>query len=178
MSEFQGVDFYRIGDLLSDEERMVRQTVRSFVSEKVVPIMDRHYEDATFPSHLVPEMAGLGLFGINFPEQYGGAGMNNVAYGLAMQEIERGDGALRSFASVQNSLVMFPILAFGSEEQKNTWLPRLAAGEKIGCFGLTEPDHGSDPGGMSTRAVKKGNRYVLNGAKSWITNGTIADLAV
>ncbi|MBM3791346.1 MAG: acyl-CoA dehydrogenase [Acidobacteria bacterium] len=178
MSEFQGVDFYRIGDLLSDEERMVRQTVRSFVSEKVVPIMDRHYEDATFPSHLVPEMAGLGLFGINFPEQYGGAGMNNVAYGLAMQEIERGDGALRSFASVQNSLVMFPILAFGSEEQKKTWLPRLAAGEKIGCFGLTEPDHGSDPGGMSTRAVKKGNRYVLNGAKSWITNGTIADLAV
>ncbi len=178
MSEFRGVDFYRMDDLLSEEERMVRDTVRTFVTGKAAPVMDRHFEAATFPMDLIPEMAGLGLFGANLPEEYGCAGMNNVAYGLVMQELERGDSGLRSFASVQGALVMYPIYAFGSEEQKRRWLPSLAAGEKVGCFGLTEPDHGSDPGGMTTRASRKGDRWVLNGAKSWITNGTIADIAV
>jgi glutaryl-CoA dehydrogenase len=178
MDEFRGVDFYRIDELLSEEERLVRETVRSFVSEKVLPVIARHFEEATFPVDLIPGMAGLGIFGANLPEEYGCAGMNNVAYGLVMQELERGDSALRSFASVQGALVMYPIYTFGSEAQKAYWLPRLARGEKIGCFGLTEPDHGSDPGSMITRAVKKGDRYVLNGAKSWITNGTIADVAV
>lgn len=178
MSEFQGVDFYRTDELLNEEEWMVRNTVRDFVSEKVLPIIDRHFEEGTFPVHLVREMAELGLLGVNLPQQYGGAGLNHVAYGLAMQELERGDSALRSFASVQGALVMFPICNFGSEEQKRHWLPLLAAGEKIGCFGLTEPDHGSDPAAMTTRAVRDGSGYILNGAKSWITNGTIADLAV
>src|SRR5213594_1558401 len=178
MTEFRGIDFYRMDDLLSDEEKMVRDTVRAFVSEQVVPVIDKHFENATFPMELIPGMANLGLFGANLPEEYGCAGMNNVAYGLVMQELERGDSALRSFGSVQGALVMYPIYAFGSEEQKRHWLPKLAAGEKIGCFGLTEPDHGSDPGGMITRAVKQGDRYALNGAKSWITNGTIADVAV
>jgi glutaryl-CoA dehydrogenase len=178
MQEFRGVDFYRIDEILSEEERMVRDSVRAFVSEKVAPIMARHFEEATFPLDLVSEMASLGLFGANLPEEYGCAGMNNVASGLVMQELERGDSALRSFASVQGALVMYPIFTFGSAQQKSDWLPKLARGEKIGCFGLTEPDHGSDPGGMITRAVRKGNRWVLNGAKSWITNGSIADLAV
>src|SRR5262245_22584647 len=175
MQEFRGVDFYRVDELLSEEERMVRDSVRAFVTEKVAPIMARHFEEATFPLDLVPEMANLGLFGANLPEEYGCAGMNNVAYGLVMQELERGDSALRSFASVQGALVMYPIFTFGSPQQKSDWLPKLARGERIGCFGLTEPDHGSDPGGMITRAVRKGNRWVLNGAKSWITNGSIAD---
>ncbi len=178
MSDYRGVDFYRLDDLLSEDEKMVRDTVRSFVSEKVVPSADRHFEEATFPMDLIPEMASLGLLGANLPEEYDCAGMNNVAYGLVMQELERGDSGVRSFASVQGALVMYPIFAFGSEEQKRYWLPRLARGEKIGCFGLTEPDHGSDPGSMITRAVRKGDRWVLNGAKSWITNGTIADVAV
>jgi len=178
MAEFAGIDFYRMDELLSEEEKMVRDTVRSFVSEKVVPVIDKHFEHATFPMELIPEMASLGVFGANLPEDYGCAGMNSVAYGLVMQELERGDSALRSFASVQGALVMYPIYTFGSEEQKRYWLPKLAAGEKIGCFGLTEPDHGSDPGGMITRAVKKGDRWILSGAKSWITNGTIADVAV
>jgi glutaryl-CoA dehydrogenase len=178
MAEFRGVDFYRIDDLLSEDEKMVRDTVRAFVSDKIVPVMERHFEDATFPMELIPDMAGLGLFGSNLPEEYGCAGMNNVAYGLVMQEIERGDSAIRSFVSVQGALVMYPIYAFGTDEQKRRWLPQLARGEKIGCFGLTEPDHGSDPGGMITRAVKRGDCWVLNGTKSWITNGTIADVAV
>lgn len=178
MNDFKGVDFYRIDDLLSEDERMVRDTVRAFVGEKVIQIMDRHFEDATFPMELIPQMAELGVYGANLPEEYGCAGMNNVAYGLVMQELERGDSALRSFVSVQGSLVMYPIYAFGSEAQKRRWLPALARGEKIGCFGLTEPDHGSDPAGMITRAEKRGDCWVLNGAKSWITNGTIADVAV
>lgn len=157
---------------------MVRGTVRDFVDEKVVPIIEKHFEEATFPTQLIPEMAGLGMFGANLPEEYGCAGMNNVAYGLVMQELERGDSGLRSFASVQGALVMYPIFTFGSEEHKRAWLPKLANGDKIGCFGLTEPDHGSDPGGMITRATKKGDRWVLNGAKSWITNGSVADVAV
>src|SRR5881628_2335202 len=178
MSEFRGVDFYRVDELLTEDEKLVRETVRAFVSDRVVPVIDRHFEHATFPMELIPEMASLGLFGANLPEEYGCAGMNNVAYGLVMQELERGDSALRSFASVQGALVMYPIYTFGSEAQKSYWLPKLARGEKVGCFGLTEPDHGSDPSGMITRAVKQGDRYALNGAKSWITNGTIADVAV
>src|SRR5213592_721954 len=170
MREFRGVDFYRMDELLSEEERMVRDTVRSFVSEKVVPTIDRHFEEATFPMDLVPEMADLGLFGTTLPEEYGCAGMNNVAYGLVMQELERGDSALRSFASVQGALVMYPIYTFGTEEQRRFWLPKLAAGEKIGCFGLTEPDFGSNPAGMATTARTAPDGYVLN--------GTIADVAV
>src|SRR5881397_3284931 len=175
---FQGVDFYRIDDLLSDEERMVRDTVRRFVDERVIPIIDTHFEKATFPTELIPEMSQMGLFGGNLPEEYGCANMNNVAYGLVMQELERGDSGLRSFVSVQGALVMYPIYTFGSEEHRRHWLPNLATGEKIGCFGLTEPDHGSDPGGMSTRARRTRDGYVLNGAKAWITNGTVADVAV
>ncbi len=178
MSDFKGVDFYRVDELLSEEERMVRDTVRMFVEDRVLPSAARHFEEATFPTELIPEMARLGLFGANLPEEYGCAGMNNVAYGLVMQELERGDSGLRSFASVQGALVMYPVFAFGSEDQKQRWLPLLAAGQAIGCFGLTEPDHGSDPGGMITRAEKKGDRWLLNGAKSWITNGSIADVAV
>jgi len=175
---FRGVDFYRIDDLLTDEERIVRDTVRRFVDERVMPVIDQHFEDATFPKDLIPEMAEIGLFGGNLPEEYGCANMNNLAYGLVMQELERGDSGLRSFVSVQGSLVMYPILAFGSEEQKRKWLPLLAKGEKIGCFGLTEPDHGSDPGGMETRAEHTAKGWLLNGTKRWITNGTIADVAI
>lgn len=174
---FQGLDFYNISDLFSEEERMVRDTVRDFVQDKVIPIIEKHNREATFPIHLVPQMAELGMLGANITG-YGCAGLNNVAYGLIMQELERGDSGLRSFVSVQGSLVMYPIHAYGSDEQKNQWLPELAAGRKIGCFGLTEPDFGSNPGGMLTRAVKDGNQWVLNGTKRWITNGNIADVAV
>ena len=175
---FRGVDFYRIDDLLSEEEKLVRDTVRRFVDDKVVPVIDKHFEEGTFPAYLISEMAALGLFGSNLPEEYGCANMNNVAYGLVMQELERGDSGLRSFVSVQGALVMYPIYTFGSEEQKKFWLPQLARGEKIGCFGLTEPDHGSDPGGMETRAAHTGKGWILNGTKRWITNGTIADVAI
>jgi glutaryl-CoA dehydrogenase len=175
---FKGVDFYRLDDLLTDEERMVRDTVRRFVDERVLPVIDKHFEEATFPTELIPQMADLGLLGGNLPEEYGCANMNNVAYGLVMQELERGDSGLRSFVSVQGALVMYPIYAFGSEEQKKKWLPLLAKGEKIGCFGLTEPDHGSDPGGMETRARRTDKGWVLNGTKRWITNGTISDVAI
>jgi glutaryl-CoA dehydrogenase len=175
---FRGVDFYRIDDLLTDEERMIRDTVRRFVDERVLPIIDKHFEEATFPTELIPQLAELGLLGGNLPEEYGCAHMNNVAYGLVMQELERGDSGLRSFVSVQGALVMYPIFAFGSEDQKRKWLPLLAKGEKIGCFGLTEPDHGSDPGGMETRARRSGKGWVLNGTKRWITNGTFSDVAI
>ena len=178
MPSYQGVDFYRLDDLLSDEERMVRDTIRQFVNEQVNPIIDDHFEAATFPSELIPQMAELGLYGANLPEEYGCAGMNNVAYGLIMQELEAGDSGLRSFVSVQGALVMYPIYAYGSEEQKKKWLPLLASGEKIGCFGLTEPDHGSDPAGIETRARESAGGWVLNGTKRWITNGTIADIAI
>jgi glutaryl-CoA dehydrogenase len=175
---FKGVDFYRTEDLFTDEERMVRDTVRRFVDDRVIPIIDEHFENATFPKELISEMAQLGLFGGTLPEEYGCANMNNLAYGLVMQELERGDSGLRSFVSVQGALVMYPIFAFGSEEQKRKWLPLLAKGEKIGCFGLTEPDHGSDPGGMETRARLTDKGWVLNGTKRWITNGTISDIAI
>jgi glutaryl-CoA dehydrogenase len=175
---FQGVDFYQTDALLSEEERAVRDTVRRWVDDAVMPIIGEHYVEGKFPLELVPRMAELGLFGANLPEQYGCAGLNNVAYGLIMQELERGDSGLRSFASVQGALVMYPIYAFGSEEQKRHWLPRLASGEQIGCFGLTEPDFGSDPGGMITTARARPEGWVLNGAKMWITNGSTAHVAI
>jgi glutaryl-CoA dehydrogenase len=177
MARYEGVDFYNIDDLLSEEERAVRDTVRGWVGERVLPIIEKHYENGTFPRELAKEMGELGFLGANL-KGYGCPGLSNVMYGLICQELEAGDSAIRSFCSVQGSLVMFPIHAYGSEEQKNKWLPRLAAGEAIGCFGLTEPDFGSNPGGMITRAEDKGDHYLLNGAKMWITNGTVADVAV
>ncbi len=178
MKKFQGIDYFNIEDLLSEEEILVRNSVREFVDEEVVPIIEESYQDGTFPMDIIPKMAELGLFGINLPEEFGCAGLNNIAYGLAMQELERGDSGIRSFVSVQSALVMYPIYTFGSEEHKELWLPKLAAGEKIGCFGLTEPDFGSNPGGMVTTAEKVDGGYKLDGAKMWITNGSIADVAV
>lgn len=178
MAPLKGVDFYHLDDLLTEEDLLVRDTVRRFVREEVDPIIEDHFEAGTFPSTLVPKMAELGLFGANLPEEYGCAGMSNVAYGLVMQELEAGDSGLRSFASVQGALVMYPIHSYGTDAQKTRWIPRLASGEIIGCFGLTEPDHGSDPAGMETRARRKGGRWILNGTKRWITNGTIADIAI
>jgi glutaryl-CoA dehydrogenase len=174
---FRGFDFAGIETLLSDEEKMIRDTVRAFVTDEVLPIIEQHFREGTFPSHLIPAIGEMGLLGANL-HGYGCAGLGSVAYGLIMQELERGDSGLRSFVSVQGGLVMYPIHAFGSEAQKSRWLPALAKGEAIGCFGLTEPDHGSDPAGMTTRAVKKGDRWILNGAKAWITNGSVADVAV
>ena len=159
---FEGVDYYDMDSLLNEEERAVRDMVRDWVEEQVLPVINRHYMEHTFPTDLISQMGELGFFGANLPEEYGCAGLNNVAYGLIMQELERGDSGIRSFASVQGALVMYPIYAFGSEEQKRTWLPLLASGEKIGCFGLTEPDHGSNPGGMLTRAVKDGDEVIGN----------------
>jgi glutaryl-CoA dehydrogenase len=178
MGQFEGVDFYQTDALLSNDERRIRDQVREWVSGRVEPIMGEHFEKGTFPIHLVPEMAGMHAFGSGLPEEYGGAAMSSVASGLIMQELERGDSSLRSFASVQSALVMYPIFVYGSEEQKLYWLPKLAGGEKIGCFGLTEPDSGSDPASMKTRAVQRNSRWILNGTKSWITNGSIADIAV
>ncbi len=178
MNKFKGVDYFNVDSLLSEEEVMVRNTVREYVDEQIIPIIEKHYREEIFPYHLLKELGKLGLFGITLPQKYGCAAMNNVIYGLVMQELERGDSSIRSFASVQTSLVMYPIYTFGSEEQKNYWLPKLATGEKIGCFGLTEPDYGSNPAGMVTRAEKVDGGFKLNGAKMWITNGTIADVAV
>lgn len=175
---FQGVDFYDCDSLLAEEERAVRDTVRRWVEDAVMPIIGDHYIEGRFPMHLVPQMAELGLFGANLPEAYGCAGLNNVAYGLIMQELERGDSGVRSFASVQGALVMYPIHAFGSEEQRKEWLPKLASGELIGCFGLTEPDYGSNPGGLITTARQTNDGWVLNGAKMWITNGSTAHIAI
>ena len=171
-------DFYRLDDLLTDEQRLVRDSVRQWVADRWLPGVAEHFEAGTFPRELIPEMGRLGVLGPTLPEEYGGAGIDNVAYGLAMQELERGDSGLRSCASVQGGLVMYPIHTWGSEAQKEQWLPRLARGEAVGCFGLTEPDHGSDPGGMETRADPDGKGWRLRGAKMWITNGTIADVAV
>src|SRR5712691_3605818 len=176
--KFQGVDFYDVDGLLSEEERAVRDTVRAWVDDHLMPVIAEHYLAGRFPKHLVPQMAELVLFGANLPEQYVCAGLNNVAYGLIMQELERGDSGLRSFASVQGSLVMYPIHAFGSDEQKRYWLPTLARGAAIGCFGLTEPDYGSNPGGMITVAREAPGGWILNGAKMWITNGSTAQVAI
>ena len=177
MPAFPGVDFIDFDSLLNDEEKLARKTARQFVDDEVLPIIEKHNREATMPTHLIPLMADLGFFGANL-KGYGCAEMSNVAYGLVMQELERGDSGLRSFVSVQSALVMYPIFTFGSDAQKNKWLPPLQSGKAIGCFGLTEPQFGSNPGGMTTRAVKKGDRYVLNGEKLWITNGTIADVSV
>ncbi|SRR5579883_201515 len=172
------VDYYDLESLLTEEQHMIRDTVRNFVESEVLPIIEEHNQAMTFPRELVPKIGSLGLLGPTLPEQYGCAGLDNIAYGLIMQELERGDSAVRSFASVQSSLVMYPIFTYGTEEQRMKWLPRLASGGAIGCFGLTEPDFGSNPGGMITNAKKTSNGYILNGAKMWITNGTIADVAV
>ncbi|MCH2432197.1 MAG: acyl-CoA dehydrogenase family protein [Candidatus Poseidoniia archaeon] len=177
MSRYEGVDFYKMEQHLTEEEIMVRDLVRDWVDEKVIPIIEEYYTKGTFPTELISEIGEMGLFGCNL-EGYECAGLSNVAYGLVCQELERGDSAIRSCVSVQGSLSMYPIHAFGTEEQKQKYLPGMAKGEIIGCFGLTEPDHGSDPGGMETKAVEDGDSYVLNGAKMWITNGTIADLAI
>ncbi len=177
MPSFPGVDFLDFDSLLSDEEKLARKSVRQFVDEQVLPIIVQHDREGTFPMNLVPEMAKLGLFGANL-KGHGCAEMSNVEYGVVTQELERGDSGLRSFASVQSALVMYPIHAFGSDAQKDKWLPLLQQGKAIGCFGLTEPQFGSNPGGMLTRAVKKGDSYVLDGEKMWITNGSIADVAV
>src|SRR5689334_11926842 len=175
--KFRGVDFIGFDALLSDDERLVRDTARRFIEDNLVPIIEECNRAGRFPRELVKPMGELGFFGASLKD-YGCAGMSNVEYGLVMQELERGDSGVRSFVSVQSALVMYPIYAFGSDEQKDKWLPQLAKGEKIGCFGLTEPGFGSNPGGMKTRAVRKGDEYILNGEKMWITSGTIADVAV
>jgi glutaryl-CoA dehydrogenase len=177
-SQFAGVDFLAFDTLLSEEERAVRDTVRTWVDENLLPVIGEAYIEGKFPKQLIPGMAELGLFGANLPEEYGCAGLNNVAYGLIMQELERGDSGIRSFASVQGALVMYPIYAFGSEEQKKHWLPLLASGQEIGCFGLTEPDFGSNPGGMITTARETKDGWVINGTKMWITNGSQATVAI
>ena len=172
------VDYFNIDELFTEEERLIRDSVRTYVDEKINPIISSHFMDGTFPFEIIKGMAELGLFGITLPEQYGGANANYTSYGLAMAELERCDSGVRSFASVQNSLVIYPIYKYAGEKLKDYWLPRLVSAEAIGCFGLTEPDFGSNPGGMITTAVKTDNGYLLNGAKMWITNGTIADIAV
>ena len=175
--KFRGVDFIEFDSLLSDDERLVRDNTRKFIEENLIPIIEQCNREGRFPRELVKPMAELGFFGASL-KGYGCAGMSNVEYGLVMQELERGDSGVRSFVSVQSALVMYPIFAFGSDEQKERWLPALQTGDKLGCFGLTEPDFGSNPGGMRTRAKKSGKEYVLNGEKMWITSGSIADVAV
>jgi glutaryl-CoA dehydrogenase len=174
---FKGVDYFCVDSLFSEEELMVRQTARRFAEEKIAPLIRDCYRDARFPAELIPEMGELGFYGANL-EGYGCAGMSNVEYGLIMQELERVDSGIRSFVSVQGALVMYPILTYGSGEQKQKWLPRLQSGQAVGCFGLTEPDFGSNPGGMRTRARRDGDGWVIDGEKTWITNGTQADVAV
>jgi glutaryl-CoA dehydrogenase len=178
MAKFQGIDYFDVDSLLDEDERMVRDTVRGWVDDSLLPVIEHAYIERRMPRELIPEMAELGMLGANLPEEYGCAGLNNVAYGLIMQELERGDSGIRSFASVQGALCMYPIYEFGSEEQRKQYLPGMAKGEIIGCFGLTEPDYGSNPGGMITTAKQDGDGWVLNGAKMWITNGSMADIAI
>ena len=175
--KFQGFDFLHLDSSFTEDELLVRRTARDFVEDNLIPIIEECFRTERFPRELVPTMGELGFFGANL-EGYGCAGMSNVEYGLVMQELERGDSGFRSFVSVQSALVMYPIYTFGSDEQKNTWLPALASGEKLGCFGLTEPGFGSNPGGMTTTARKSGDEYILNGEKMWITSGNIADVAI
>jgi len=176
--QYQGHDYYLMDELLSDEHKLVRDSARAWVKKEMSPIIEEYYEKATFPRHVIPGMAEIGAFGPYIPEEYGGAGLDQISYGLIMQELERCDSGLRSTSSVQSSLVMYPIWKYGSEEQRLKYLPKLAAGEMIGCFGLTEPDHGSNPGGMVTNFKDSGDYYVLNGAKMWISNSPFADIAV
>ena len=176
--KLDGLDYLDLSSHLTENEIMVQQSTREFVNNEILPIIDKHFENGTFPDNLTSKIADMGFFGINLPREDGYGGMSNIIYGLVCQEIERGDSGIRSFISVQNSLVMFPIHAFGSDGQKQKWLPLLANGESIGSFGLTEPDHGSDPGSMDTKAVKGDGGYILNGAKMWITNGSIADVSI
>jgi glutaryl-CoA dehydrogenase len=178
MASFKGVDYFELDSLLSEEERMIRDTVREWVDDVLMPIIGDAYIDRRFPTEIIPQLGELGVFGANLPEEYGCAGLNNVAYGLIMQELERGDSGIRSFASVQGALCMYPIHEFGSEEQRKKYLPGMATGEILGCFGLTEPDYGSNPGGMITTARQDGDGWVLNGAKMWITSGSMADIAI
>ena len=173
-----GPDFYNITDLLTEEELLIQQTAYDFVQTEFMPVINDHYENSTFPMELVPKLGELGFMGSALPESSGGAGVSNVAYGLILHELERGDSGLRSFASVQGALVMYPIHAYGSDEQKAKWLPELGAGTKIGCFGLTEPNFGSNPGGMATRCKRDGDGWIINGNKMWITNGSLADVSV
>ena len=175
--KFRGVDFLEIDSMLSEDERLVRDNTRAFIEDKVVPTIEQWNREERFPRELVHRMGELGFYGATI-DGYGCAGLNNVEYGLLTQELERGDSGIRSFVSVQSALVMYPIVTFGSDEQKNYWLPKMATGEKLGCFGLTEPDFGSNPGDMRTRARKDGDDYILNGEKMWITSGSIADVAV
>jgi glutaryl-CoA dehydrogenase len=177
MARFPGVDYLQFDSLLTEQELLVRQTARQFVDDRVLPVIRDAFSKAEFPKQLIPEMAQLGFLGANL-EGYGCAGMNNIEYGLIMQELERGDSGLRSFVSVQGALVMYPIYTYGSDAQKDQWLPKLRSGTAIGCFGLTEPQFGSNPSGMLTRAEKRGDKWVLNGEKTWITNGSVADIAV
>ena len=173
-----GPDFYDLTDLLTDEELLIQQTAFDFVKAEFMPVISENYENGTFPMELIPKLGELGFMGSSLPEESGGAGVSNVAYGLILHELERGDSGLRSFASVQGSLVMYPIHAYGSDQQKAKWLPGLGAGNLIGCFGLTEPNFGSNPGGMITRCKRDGDDWIINGNKMWITNGSLADVAL
>jgi len=176
--KYIGPDFYNITNLLTEEELAVQKTANDFVKNEFMPVIQEHFREGTFPLNLIRRLGNIGVFGPTFPEEFGGAGVSGVAYGLLMQELERGDSGLRSFASVQGGLVMYPILEYGSDEQKKQWLNKLANGEVVGCFGLTEPEFGSNPGGMITKAKRKGDDWILNGSKMWITNGSIADIAI
>lgn len=176
--KYIGPDFYNITDLLTEEELAIQKTAHDFVKKEFMPIIQEHFREGTFPTSIIPRLGEIGVFGPAFPEEFGGAGVSNVAYGLLMQELERGDSGLRSFASVQGGLVMYPIWKYGSDEQKEQWLHKLARGEAIGCFGLTEPEFGSNPGGMITKAKRDGDGWIINGSKMWITNGSIADIAI